>query len=215
MSRRVCVHIRAKCRCACNVVHVRENGWESSFCRPGWLDSTARTIIVENSDVTTVPESIEMPESLLFKFFVWHASHVNRRKYADYVDEQWLICRWLICYMLRNYVSLFVISIDFHSCAVCHWNLLNRCGRWYCDLFFSFFFLSESPPCTRVHGGKRWETPWTRETDRVLTNGAHVFHRGAIVFGLSSFHKFVLSIVRQLTPRFVQKHNENNDRANV
>lgn len=64
---------------------------ESSLSRPGWLDSTARTIIartiIENNDVTTVPESIEMPESLLFKFFVWHAPYVNRRKCADYVDE--------------------------------------------------------------------------------------------------------------------------------
>lgn len=48
-----------------------------------------------------------------------------------------------------------------------------------------------------------------------LTSGARVSHWGSIVLGLPPFHKFVLSIVRRLTPRFAQKCNENNNRANI
>lgn len=134
---------------------------ESSLSRPGWLDSIARTIIartiIENNDVTTVSENIEMPESLLFKFFVWHAPYVNCRKCADYVDEYsgQSVADYIICYVLRNYVPPFAISIDFYSCAACHWNLFNR-GRGCRELFF-FLFIRKSSMYACENDGKHPE----------------------------------------------------------
>jgi len=113
-----------------------------------------------------------------------------------------------VCYTLRNYVPpLFrgLRSIFIHAQPAI--GIYSTVVVDDCDLFF-FLFIRKSRPLVHARENDRKHPERER---RVLTSGAHVSHRDAIVFGLPSFHKFVLSIVRQLTPRFAQKRNENND----
>lgn len=102
------------------------------------------------------------------------------------------------------------ISREFEFARGVRWNLSNHHDRRL--QFFSSQRLCKH--CARQQQPKRGGGGGGR-AGRVLTSGARVSHWGAIVLGLPAFHKFVSSIVCRLTPRFAQKCNENNNRANI
>lgn len=161
----------------------------------------ARMIIAENSNVTIMPRSIKMLLSSNPFCMALIRKSVRITLTNTVIDPPPI--------NLSSAPKLCSSLLDWASVA-CNLPIEIQPLRWSRPVF-----LLSVRKSSHARTWKRRETPWMREAGRVLTSGARVSHRGTIVFGLPSFHKFVLPIVRQLTPRFAQKRNENNDRADV